>query len=71
MVLEMNNQLTKGIEVLRGSGNVFTDLGLPDADKLKFKTGLIIEIRKAIRSRGLTQQAGAKRMGITQPKCPP
>ena len=64
----MNSQLIKGIEVQRGSGNVFADLGLPGADKLKIKTGLIIEIRKAIGSRGLTQQAAAKRMGITQPK---
>ena len=30
-----------------GSGNVFADLGLPDADKLKIKSGLVIEITKA------------------------
>ena len=41
---------------------------MPDADKLKIKTGLVIEIRKAIRRLGLTQQEAAKRMGITQPK---
>jgi predicted XRE-type DNA-binding protein len=57
-----------GIEVQRSSGNVFADLGLPDADKLKIKTGLVIEIRKAMRRLELTQQAAAKRMGITQPK---
>lgn len=43
-------------EVRRGSGNVYADLGLPDADKLKNKTSLVIEIRKAIQSQGLTQQ---------------
>ena len=43
-------------------------LGLPDAEELKIKTGLVIEIRKAIRSLDLTQQEAAKRMGITQPK---
>ena len=64
----MKSRLIKGVEVQSGSGNVFADLGLPDADKLKIKTGLVIEIRKAMRSRGLTQQAAAKRMGITQPK---
>jgi predicted XRE-type DNA-binding protein len=47
---------------------VFADLGLADAEKLKIKTGLVIEIRKAMQSRGLTQQEAAKRMGITQPK---
>lgn len=47
---------------------MYADLGLPDADKLKIKTGLVIEIRKAIQSQGLTQQEAAKRMGLTQPK---
>jgi predicted XRE-type DNA-binding protein len=57
-----------GVEVRRSSGNVFADLGLGNAEKLKIKTGLVIEIRKAMSSRGLTQQEAAKRMGITQPK---
>ena len=35
---------------------------------LKIKTGLVIEIRKAMRSRGLTQLEASNRMGITQPK---
>lgn len=64
----MKNRLIEGVEVKRSSGNVYADLGLPDADKLKIKTGLVIEIRKAMQSLGLTQQEAAKRMGITQPK---
>lgn len=64
----MKKRLIDGIEVQQGSGNVYADLGLPDAEKLKIKTGLVIEIRKAMRSLGLTQQEAAKRMGITQPK---
>ena len=64
----MKTRLIDGIEVQRGSGNVYADLGLPDAEKLKIKTGLVIEIRKAMRSLGLTQQEAARRMGITQPK---
>ena len=64
----MKSRLIDGVEVQRRSGNVFSDLGLPDADKLKIKTGLVIEIRKAMRHRGLTQQDATKRMGITQPK---
>ena len=64
----MKTRLIDGVEVQRSSGNVFADLGLPDADKLKIKTGLVIEIRKAMRSLGLTQLDAAKRMGITQPK---
>ena len=64
----MKKRLIDGIEVQRSSGNVYADLGLPDAERLKIKTGLVIEIRKAMRRLGLTQQEAAKRMGITQPK---
>lgn len=64
----MKKRVIDGVEVQRSSGNVFADLGLPDAGKLKIKTGLVIEIRKAIRQQGLTQQEAATRMGITQPK---
>ena len=52
----------------RSSSNVFADLGLPDAEKLKIKSGLVIEIRKAMQKLGLTQLEAAKRMGIAQPK---
>ena len=64
----MKKRAIDGVEVQRSSGNVFADLGLPDADKLKIKSGLVIEIRKAMRQQELTQQEAAKRMGITQPK---
>ena len=64
----MKKRTVNGVEVWNGSGNVYADLGLPDAEKLKIKTGLVIEIRRAMRRLGLTQQAAAPRMGITQPK---
>jgi len=64
----MKKRLIDGVEVKRSSGNVYADLGLPDAERLKIKTGLVVEIRKAMRRLGLTQQEAAKRMGITQPK---
>ena len=64
----MRSRIIDGIEVTTSSGNVFADLGLPDAEKLKIKTGLVIEIRKAMRARGLNQQEAAKRMGVPQPK---
>lgn len=64
----MKSRLVDGIEVLRSSDNVYADLELPDAEKLKIKTGLVIEIRKAMRRYELTQQEAASRMGLTQPK---
>jgi predicted XRE-type DNA-binding protein len=56
------------IEVEISSGNVFADLGLPDAADLKIKSGLAIEITRAIRRRGLTQQEAGRKMGISQAK---
>ncbi|MFO0777963.1 MAG: helix-turn-helix transcriptional regulator [Nitrospira sp.] len=64
----MKKRVIKGTEVSRGSGNVFADLELLNADTLQIKAGLVIEIRRAIRQQGLTQQAAAARMGLTQPK---
>ena len=64
----MKTRIIDGVEVQRSSDNVYADLGLPDAERLRIKTGLVIEIRKAMRRLGLTQQEAAKRMGITQPK---
>ena len=64
----MEKRIVDGVEVRRGSGNIFADLQLPDAEKLKLKSDLVIEIRKAMRRLGLTQQAAATRMGISQPK---
>ncbi len=64
----MARRVIDGIEVERGSGNVFADLGLPDAEKLKIKSGLVIEITRAVRRLGLTQEDAGRRMGIPQPK---
>jgi len=64
----MEKRTVEGIEVETSSGNVFADLGFADADKLKIKSGLVIEITKAVRKLGLTQEEAARRMGISQPK---
>ena len=64
----MAKRVIEGIEVEAGSGNVFADLGLRDADKLKIKSGLVIEITRAVRRLGLTQEEAGRRMGIAQPK---
>lgn len=64
----MAKHMIDGIEIEMGSGNIFADIGFPDAEKRKIKSGLVIEIHKAMGDLGLTQQAAAKRMGISQPK---
>jgi len=64
----MNKRIIEGVEIEASTGNVFADLDLPDAEKLQIKSGLTVEIAKAIRERGLTQAEAAQRMGLTQPK---
>lgn len=50
-----------------GSGNVFADLELADADELQRKSGLVIQIAKAVRRRRLTQAQAAKLLNLSQP----
>jgi predicted XRE-type DNA-binding protein len=50
------------------TGNVFADLGLPDAGEHLIKAGLVVRIHRTIRQRKLTQAAAAQLMGIDQPK---
>lgn len=64
----MKKRTVEDFEVTEGSGNVFADLALPDAEKLQIKSGLVIEINRAIQRLQLTQGEAAKRMGISQPK---
>lgn len=51
-----------------GSVNVFADLGLPQAGELLVKSGLALEIVRALRRLGLTQLEAGSRMGISQAK---
>jgi predicted XRE-type DNA-binding protein len=50
------------------SGNVFADLGLPDADDLMAKANLALHIRRTIEDRKLTQVQAAGLLGLDQPK---
>ena len=50
-----------------GSGNIFTDLGLEDADELYTRTALGIQVMKTIRGKGLRQQEAGKLLGLKQP----
>jgi predicted XRE-type DNA-binding protein len=50
------------------TGNVFRDLGFPDAEELKIKSGLAIEITRAIRRLALTQTEAGEKMRISQAK---
>jgi len=55
------------IRVERGSGNVFADLGRPDAETHLLKAELVGRIDQIIRERRLTQTRVAELLGISQP----
>ena len=53
--------------VTRGSGNIFADLGLPDAEGHMLKARIALYLSKRIKQLDLTQREAAERMGISQP----
>jgi predicted XRE-type DNA-binding protein len=55
------------LAVERGSGNVFADLGFPDAKEHKLKAGLVAKLGIVLLERNLTQTAAAEMAGIDQP----
>ena len=61
----MANRKTKFIN---SSGNIFADLGLPEAEELNAKARLGVAITRAIQARGLTQKRVADLLNLTQPK---
>ena len=58
---------TKKVKIERGSGNVFADLGRPDAEAHLLKAELVTRIDKIVRQRGLKQVEAAKLLGLSQP----
>lgn len=50
-----------------GNGNVFADLGYPDAKERKLKVELAVEVNRILAERGLAQDRTARLLGIRQP----
>ncbi len=55
-------------DVVQSSGNVFADLGLPQADEKQTKVRLAVAINQIVENAGLSQAAAAQLMDINQPK---
>jgi predicted XRE-type DNA-binding protein len=55
-----------GVEV--GSGNVFADLGLDDADELYTRAALGVQVMKILKGRSYTQKQAAEFLGLKQPE---
>jgi len=56
------------IEHEEGSGNVFADLGLDDADELYARSQIGIQVFRILKADGLKQREMAALLGITQPE---
>jgi predicted XRE-type DNA-binding protein len=53
----------------RASANVFRDLGFSgEAEYLKVRAELMVNLQKVITARGLKQAQAAKLLGVTQPR---
>ena len=58
------------VTITKGSSNVFADLGFSpsEARNLRFRSRMMIALRKFIEVEGLTQAEAAKRLGVSQPR---
>lgn len=61
-------EIIDGTKIYEGSGNVYRDLGYPDADEMLVKAQLVAKISEIIRSQEPTQVEAARILGVTQPK---
>jgi predicted XRE-type DNA-binding protein len=50
-----------------GSGNIFADLGLPNAEEHQLKAALVLQLKRLIAEQDLTQTAAAKLIKLKQP----
>jgi predicted XRE-type DNA-binding protein len=53
----------------KSSGNVFADLGLPNADEHLIKADIVIAIAERIKTKRLTQAEVSKLIGLAQSYC--
>jgi predicted XRE-type DNA-binding protein len=60
--------MKKDATVRKSSGNVFTDLRIPNPEQYLAKAQLAAKILQIVDARGLTQAAAGKLLGIKQPK---
>ena len=59
--------MTERVKFVRGSGNVFADIGLPNAEEHLLKAELVAKLDDLIKGRKLTQTAAARLLGVGQP----
>ena len=59
--------MKRPVEHVKSSGNIFADIGLPNADEHLIKATLVLKIDHLLRARGLKQIEAAALFGVKQP----
>jgi predicted XRE-type DNA-binding protein len=60
--------MKRRLDYEESSGNVFADLGLPNAKQEMLKAKLTVQIYKLLKARRLKQSEAARLLGTTQPQ---
>lgn len=64
----MRNDDGTDVKFEEGSGNVFADLGLEDADELLVRSKIGFHVYETLKSKGLKQREAAALLGVKQPE---
>jgi len=62
--------MAEKLKYVRGSGNIFVDVGFPkaEAENLKLRFDVMMKLEDFYRRSGMTQATAAKALGLTQPR---
>ncbi|MTV41358.1 helix-turn-helix domain-containing protein [Duganella radicis] len=55
-----------GVPIEEGSGNVYKDLGYPNAEQMLLKADLTHQLQQTINNLGFTKQQAAEKIGMTE-----
>ena len=66
--MSKHSEEASNMGVVKSSGNVFSDLSLPNADEELAKAELAFAIRQRIKAKGITQSEAAELLGTDQAK---
>ena len=63
----MTDIVKDAVGIEESSGNIFADLGLPDAEETLLKAQVVVVLHRLMKARKLTQTAAARLLGVSQP----
>ena len=68
--MKKTDSRTSDVRRVKGSGNVFLDLGFDpaEAEVMKLRAEVMIRIEELVKAKRWTQLEAARRLGVTQPR---